>query len=282
MPFKDRERLKGYFQEYNQRPERKLYRQLWYLKKRYPEASEQLLLKIIELRSKRKSINRLKKQPPFSDLVSRWKYQIFYQNFKTFRVGYRKDGSNVHCPKLLTSEALADKKYLKIIKRWKFNRNQRRQWKNILEFNNAGIVLGLKNSYKDYRLGCIDIDVKGYTNLFRYKMYVSNRIGSVHFYFLYRNKDVKSETGKKCVKVNDFKADFKVNGYVMSPLSLHRTGRLYEIKGMGDLFIGKFERASEARVHLQNRVEQFQFWREIRKVNRQSQNQIEIPVQQKY
>ncbi|CAG8752892.1 39487_t:CDS:2, partial [Gigaspora margarita] len=172
---RDRHR-KGYFREYEKKPERKLYHQLRHLRKRHPNANNSELLKIIELRK---------------------------------------------CP---------EKKHYDIHQREK-----------MLEIANMIIKSGIKNTYREYKIGCYDIDSKGYTRLFPRKKYVSNRVGSVHFYFLYKEKDTKN--GK--VIINDFKADFILDKYTVSPLSLHPNGNLYQIKGVGGFFVAKFEKSKK-------------------------------------
>ena len=106
-------------------------------------------------------------------------------------------------------------------------------------------------------------------------MYVSNRIGSVHFYFLYKENDLGKKN--KEVIINDFKADFKMCQYMISPLSLHPTCNLYRIKNRGSFFIGSFDKASEAYDLMRQRVGQIQLAREMKKLQKQQLSQIEIP-----
>jgi len=154
-----------------------------------------------------------------------------------------------------------------------------------------GIVLGIVGSYKEngaeWCLGCIDIDVGGYTALFPKKRYVSNRIGSVHFYFLFKINDLPIiEKGKRKgehktkekIKIEDFKCDLKFGGYMMSPLSKHPNGNWYLLKNVGGFFVGKFEKASEAKSFLEKQVQQFQHLRQTKREQKEFQNKIEVPT----
>lgn len=98
-------------------------------------------------------------------------------------------------------------------------------------------LLNKDNSYKEVRIGCIDIDVKGWTKLPTkyWTCYITANNGKIKFLFLYKDSE-SLKTGKGYFNDQPI-LDFKVSGGIMGIGSYHPNGQPYQVKGAGSLFL---------------------------------------------
>ena len=98
-------------------------------------------------------------------------------------------------------------------------------------------LLNKDNSYQSVRIGCIDIDEKGWTKLPTkyWCCYISADNGKIKLLFLYRdNQGLKTSVGY----LQDKKIlDFKISGGIMGLGSIHPNGKPYSLKGAGSFFL---------------------------------------------
>lgn len=98
-------------------------------------------------------------------------------------------------------------------------------------------LLNKDKSYQGVRIGCIDIDEKGWTKLPTkyWCCYISAGNGKIKLLFLYRdNRGLKTSAGY----FQDQKIlDFKISGGIMGLGSIHPNGKPYSLKGAGSFFL---------------------------------------------
>lgn len=126
-----------------------------------------------------------------------------------------------------------------IIKGW----NQSNWWcqETITDLLNKGwnyfTLLNKDNSYQGVRIGCIDIDEKGWTKIPTkyWTCYISPSNGKIKLLFLYQNNQgLKTSAGYyQGHKI----LDFKISGGIMGLGSIHPNGKPYQLKGAGSFFL---------------------------------------------
>lgn len=126
-----------------------------------------------------------------------------------------------------------------IIKDW----NNPKWWckETIQQLLNKGwnyfTLLNKNHSYQGVRIGCIDIDEKGWTKLPTkyWCCYISAGNGKIKLLFLYRdNGGLKTSKGYYQGKPI---LDFKISGGIMGLGSIHPNGKPYSLKGAGSFFL---------------------------------------------
>ena len=126
-----------------------------------------------------------------------------------------------------------------IIKGW----NSPNWWgkENIQQLLNKGwnyfTLLNKENSYQGVRIGCLDIDEKGWTKIPTkyWCCYISAGNGRIKVLFLYRdNYNLKTSKGYFQGKQI---LDFKISGGIMGIGSIHPNGNPYQLKGAGSFFL---------------------------------------------
>ncbi|RHZ35860.1 hypothetical protein [endosymbiont GvMRE of Glomus versiforme] len=103
--------------------------------------------------------------------------------------------------------------------------------------HNYFTLLNKDGSYKGVRIGCIDIDEKGWTKIPTkyWCCYISADNGKIKLLFLYEdNCDLK--TGKGYFQGQPI-LDFKISGGIMGIGSFHPNGKPYRVKGAGSFFL---------------------------------------------
>lgn len=126
-----------------------------------------------------------------------------------------------------------------IIKGW----NKPNWWwqTKIVDLLNQGYnyftLLNKDNSYKGVRIGCIDIDQKGWTKIPTkyWCCYISADNGKIKLLFLYEDNE-GLKTGKGYYQGEPI-LDFKVSGGIMGIGSFHPNGKPYRVKGAGSFFL---------------------------------------------
>lgn len=126
-----------------------------------------------------------------------------------------------------------------IIKGW----NKPNWWwqTKIAELLNQGYnyftLLNKDGSYKGVRIGCIDIDQKGWTKIPTkyWCCYISADNGKIKLLFLYEDNE-GLKTGKGYFQGQAI-LDFKVSGGIMGIGSFHPNGKPYQVKGAGSFFL---------------------------------------------
>lgn len=103
--------------------------------------------------------------------------------------------------------------------------------------HNYFILLNKDNSYKGVRIGCIDIDQKGWTKIPTkyWCCYISANNGKIKLLFLYEDNE-GLKTGKGYFNGKPI-LDFKVSGGIMGIGSYHPNGQPYQVKGAGSFFL---------------------------------------------
>lgn len=98
-------------------------------------------------------------------------------------------------------------------------------------------LLNKDNSYKGVRIGCIDIDQKGWTKIPTkyWCCYISADNGKIKLLFLYEDNE-GLKTGKGYFKGKPI-LDFKISGGIMGIGSFHPNGKPYQVKGAGSFFL---------------------------------------------
>jgi len=98
-------------------------------------------------------------------------------------------------------------------------------------------LLNKDNSYKGVRIGCIDIDQKGWTKIPTkyWCFYISAGNGKIKLLFLYEDNE-GLKTGKGYYQGEPI-LDFKVSGGIMGIGSFHPNGKPYQVKGAGSFFL---------------------------------------------
>jgi len=98
-------------------------------------------------------------------------------------------------------------------------------------------LLNKDNSYKGVRIGCIDIDTKGWTKIPTkyWCCYITPNNGKIKLLFLYKDSE-GLKTGKGYFKDQPI-LDFKVSGGIMGIGSFHPNGQPYQVKGAGSFFL---------------------------------------------
>jgi len=98
-------------------------------------------------------------------------------------------------------------------------------------------LLNKDNSYKGVRIGCIDIDQKGWTKIPTkyWCCYISADNGKIKLLFLYEDNE-GLKTGKGYYQGEPI-LDFKVSGGIMGIGSFHPNGKPYQVKGAGSFFL---------------------------------------------
>jgi len=98
-------------------------------------------------------------------------------------------------------------------------------------------ILNKDNSYKGVRIGCIDIDTKGWTKIPTkyWCCYITPNNGKIKLLFLYKD-NCGLKTGKGYFKDQPI-LDFKVSGGIMGIGSFHPNGQPYQVKGAGSFFL---------------------------------------------
>ena len=98
-------------------------------------------------------------------------------------------------------------------------------------------LLNKDNSYKGVRIGCIDIDTKGWTKIPTkyWTCYITANNGKIKLLFLYRDNE-NLKTGKGYFQDQPI-LDFKVSGGIMGIGSFHPNGQPYQVKGAGSFFL---------------------------------------------
>ena len=98
-------------------------------------------------------------------------------------------------------------------------------------------LLNKDNSYKGVRIGCIDIDEKGWTKIPTkyWCCYISANNGKIKLLFLYED-NCGLKTGKGYFQGQPI-LDFKISGGIMGIGSLHPNGKPYQVKGAGSFFL---------------------------------------------
>jgi hypothetical protein len=103
--------------------------------------------------------------------------------------------------------------------------------------HNYFTLLNKDNSYKGVRIGCIDIDQKGWTKIPTkyWCCYITAGNGKIKLLFLYEDNE-GLKTGKGYFQGEPI-LDFKVSGGIMGIGSYHPNGQPYQVKGAGSFFL---------------------------------------------
>lgn len=98
-------------------------------------------------------------------------------------------------------------------------------------------LLNKDGSYKGVRIGCIDIDQKGWTKIPTkyWCCYISANNGKIKLLFLYED-NYGLKTGKGYFQGQPI-LDFKISGGIMGIGSIHPNGKPYQVKGAGSFFL---------------------------------------------
>jgi hypothetical protein len=98
-------------------------------------------------------------------------------------------------------------------------------------------LLNKDSSYKGVRIGCIDIDEKGWTKIPTkyWCCYISADNGKIKLLFLYED-NCGLKTGKGYFQGKPI-LDFKISGGIMGIGSFHPNGKPYQVKGAGSFFL---------------------------------------------
>lgn len=98
-------------------------------------------------------------------------------------------------------------------------------------------LLNKDGSYKGVRIGCIDIDEKGWTKIPTkyWCCYISADNGKIKLLFLYED-NCGLKTGKGYFQGQPI-LDFKISGGIMGIGSFHPNGKPYRVKGAGSFFL---------------------------------------------
>ena len=103
--------------------------------------------------------------------------------------------------------------------------------------HNYFTLLNKDGSYKGVRIGCIDIDEKGWTKIPTkyWCCYISANNGKIKLLFLYED-NCGLKTGKGYFQGKAI-LDFKISGGIMGIGSIHPNGKPYQVKGAGSFFL---------------------------------------------
>jgi hypothetical protein len=107
----------------------------------------------------------------------------------------------------------------------------------LVKGHNYFTLLNKDNSYKGVRIGCIDIDQKGWTKIPTkyWCCYISAGNDKIKLLFLYEDNE-GLKTGKGYFNGEPI-LDFKVSGGIMGIGSFHPNGKPYQVKGAGSFFL---------------------------------------------
>lgn len=107
----------------------------------------------------------------------------------------------------------------------------------LIKGHNYFTLLNKDNSYKGVRIGCIDIDQKGWTKIPTkyWCCYISADNGKIKLLFLYEDNE-GLKTGKGYFNGEPI-LDFKISGGIMGIGSFHPNGKPYQVKGAGSFFL---------------------------------------------